>query len=167
MPDAAALARLAWKYRTLGELRRARDRGEPVPPAPVFKELAREFPGCLRELDTLPLDELDARAGALAAAAAGGPVEPWMEWLAGYHALLRAALRIKPRAGARLDDARAEALARDASAVAGVEVDAAFAREVAAPPGGRVVGVVLARLERSHGRPAATIKAALFPSRPR
>jgi hypothetical protein len=167
MPDAAALARLAWKYRELGDLRRARARGEAVPPPHVFKALAREFPGCLRELDTLALDEVDARARALAAAAEGGPTAPWMEWLGGYHALLRAALRIKPRAGAGLSDARAEALARDASAFAGVEVDAAFVRAVAAPPGGRVVGVVFARLSRLHGCPVAEMKAALFPARPR
>ena len=167
MLDAAALARLAWKYDALGELRRARARGEPVPAREVFKALAREFPGCLRELDTLPLDEIDARAAALARAAAGGPTEPWMEWLAGYHALLRAALRIKPRVVGDLDDARAEKLASDASGFAGVEVDAAFVRAVASPPGGRVVGVVFSRLERLHGCPAATMKRALFPGRAR
>lgn len=167
MPDAAALARLAWKYRALGELRRARARGEAVPPRETFKALAREFPGCLRELDTLPLEEIDARAAALGGAAEGGPAAPWMEWLAGYHALLRAALRIKARARGDLDDARAEALGRDASAFAGVEVDATFVREVASPPDGRVVGVVFSRLERLHGGEAAAMKRALFPGRAR
>ena len=163
MPEAAALARLAWKYDALAELRRARARGEPVPPPAIFKALAGEFPGCLRELDTMTLEQIDARARDLGRAAAGGASEPWMEWLVGYHALLRAALRIKPRVRAGLDDARAVKLARDASAWAGIEVDAAFVREVADPPGGRVVSVVLARLERLHGRPAAVIKGALFP----
>ena len=159
------LARLAYKYETLGALRRARARGEAVPAASVFRALAREFPGCLNELDTLPLDDIDARAASLANAAAGGPVEPWMEWLSGYHALLRAALIVKPRVprGVPLDDARAERLATEASASAGIAVDSAFVRAVADPPGGRIVALVLARLEESHGCEAAIIKVALFP----
>lgn len=135
-----------------------------MPPPAVFRALAAEFPGCLNELDTLPLETLDARAASLAGAAAGGPVEPWMEWLWGYHALLRAALALKPRVarGPELDLARAERLAREASASAGVTVDSAFVRAVADPPGGRLVTVVLAHLEQLHGCPAATIKRTLF-----
>jgi hypothetical protein len=165
-PSAEELLRLARKYETLAALRRARARGEPVPPAPVFKALAREFPGCLSELDTLPLETLDERAGALARAAGGGPVEPWMAWLSGYHALLRAALAIKPRVRSKapaLSEARADALARDASALAGVAVDADFVRGVADPPGGRLVELVFATLERWHRCPAATVRRALFP----
>jgi hypothetical protein len=162
------LARLARKYETLGALRRARARGEPVPQAAVFKALAREFPGCLNELDTLLLEEIDGRAATLAAAAAGGPVEPWMAWLSDYHALLRAALALKPRVarGAgrpSLDDARAERLAGEVSAQAGAVIDAAFVRSVADPPAGRLVALVFARLALLHGCPAATIKRALFP----
>jgi hypothetical protein len=168
MPEAppAELARLARKYETLAALRRAREGGASPPEAAVFKALARQFPGCLNELDTLPLDIIDARAAALAAAATGGPTEPWMTWLWGYHALMRAALRIKPRVarGEALDEARAAALASDAAAHAGIAVDAAFARAVAQPPGGRLVAVVFARLEATHGCAAATIKRALFPA---
>ena len=161
----ADLGRLAIKYETLAALRRARARGEPVPARGVFKELAREFPGCLNELDTLPLDAVDARAAALAGAAAGGPVEPWMAWLGGYHALLRAALALKPRVGrAALDDTRAARLAEEASALAGVAVDAAFVRAVADPPGGRLVALVFETLAARHGQPAATIRRALFPA---
>ncbi len=160
-----SLARLAYKYERLAALRRARDRGEPVPAASVFKELAREFPGCLNELDTLPLDEVDARAAALGRAAAGEPAEAWMGWLAAYHALLRAALWIKPRVrrGTALDDDRAARLARAASDHAGAEVDAAFVQTVAAPPGGRLNAAVFDALERRFARPAAEIKRALFP----
>jgi hypothetical protein len=160
------LRRLARKYETLAALRRARARGEPVPAAPVFKALAREFPGCLNELDTLPLETIDARAAALARAADGEPVEPWMAWLSGYHALLRAALALKPRVARStppLDDARADRLAREASALAGVAVSTDFVRGVAAPPGGRLVALVYAELERWHRCPAATVRHALFP----
>ena len=157
------LRRLARKYDALAALRRARAGGAPAAEAAALKTLARAFPGCLNELDTLPLEAIEARASALVEAATGGPVEPWMEWMSGYHALMRAALRIKPRVGRgeALDDDRAEALAREASCA---DVDAAFVRAVADPPGGRLVAVVLARLASTHGCPAATIKRALFPA---
>jgi hypothetical protein len=164
-PPREELGRLADKYQQIGALRRARARGEAVPPASVFRALARAFPGSLNELDTLPLDDVDARAEALARAAAGGEVLPWMIWLADYHALLRAALWLKVRLGrgATIDPARAEALAGSASAHAGAAVDAEFVYAVARPPGGRLVTVVLARLEATHGRPGTVIKCTLFP----
>jgi hypothetical protein len=164
-PSAATLLRLAWKYQTLGALRRARERGEEVPARQVFRALAAEFPGCLNELDTLPLEDIDARASELARAAEGGALDDWMAWLAGYHTLLRAALRLKRRLarGPALDDTRAEALAQEASEGVSAPVDAAFVRAVAAPPEGRLNGVVFARLSALHGAPAAAIKRALFP----
>ena len=170
-PSSADLLRLAGKYQALGELRRERARGAAVPERAVFKALADEFPGCLNELDTLPLEEIDARAAALAAAAAGGPILDWMAWLAGYHALLRAALRIRIRStrstrsteGRTVDEARATSLAEDAAAHSGAAIDAAFVRAVLRPPGGRINPVVFARLAHLHGATAATIKRALFP----
>ncbi len=170
--SAEELARLAGKYETLAALRRARARGEPVPPASVFKALARAFPGSLNELDTLPLEDIDARAEALSRAAAGGEQEPWMEWLSGYHASLRAALLVKARLARPLpDEATAEQIAREVSERLAREapgaalgpIDAALVREVAAPPGGRLVTLVFSRLERLHGCPAEIIKRALFP----
>src|SRR5262249_52406116 len=91
------LARLAYKYETLAELRRARAAGEAPPARSVFKALATEFPGALNELDMLPLDVIDERAAALSRAAGGAPTEPWMDWLFAYHALMRAALHVKAR----------------------------------------------------------------------
>jgi hypothetical protein len=163
--SSVVLLRLAEKYRTLGALRRARAEGAAVPDRAVFQALAEEFPGCLNELDTLLLDEIDARAEALSSAAAGGSVEPWMAWLAGYHALLRAALRIRIRSTHRrdVDDARAIDLAVDAAAHAGAAIDPAFVHAVLRPPGGRIIPVVYARLAALHGVPAAVIKRALFP----
>lgn len=168
---------LARRYETLAELRRARDRGEPRPERSFWVRLAHEHPGSLRELDTLPLPILDARAAALRAAAEGGALEAWMILLAHHRALWIAALWIKRaiRPGDSIDDARAEALAREASAHAGVDVDnvgdesaarlvdAAFARGVARPPRGRLEILILAHLEREHGRPAAEIAALVLP----
>jgi hypothetical protein len=161
----AELGRLAEKYRTLGELRRARARGEPVPERAVFKALADAHPGSVAELDTLPIEEIDARAAALHEAARGGPSAPWMSWLASFHALFRAALRIRLRSLARrdLDDERACALALDASTHAGIAVDEAFARAVCRPPEGRLAAVVYARLSRDTGEPPAILKRVLFP----
>ncbi|MEP7119924.1 MAG: hypothetical protein ABJE95_03395 [Byssovorax sp.] len=164
-PAPTVLLRLAEKYRTLGALRRARAAGGEVPVRAVFKALAEEFPGCLNELDTLQIEEIDARAEALASAASGGPIEAWMIWLAGYHALLRAALRIRIRTtkSRDLDAARSRDLAADASAHSGAAIDPAFVQAVLRPPGGRIIPVVYARLAALHGAPAATIKRALFP----
>jgi hypothetical protein len=164
-PSAAELSRLAWKYQTLGDLRRARARGDAVPAREVFKALAAEFPGCLNELDTLPLEDIDARASALTRAAEGGPLADWMAWLFSYHDLMRAALRIKPRVarGPLLDAARADRLAREESARASAPIDADFVRAVAAPPLGRLNAAVFDRLAARYGAPAAAIKRALFP----
>jgi hypothetical protein len=166
-PSAAALLRLAFKYETLGKLRRAHARGEEMPARAVFKALAEEFPACLNELDTLPLEDIDARAEKLTRAAEGGPFEDWMAWLTGYHALLRAALQIKVRLsrGSLLDDTRAERLALDAGEDVSTPIDAVFVRAVREPPGGRINAVVFARLAALHGVPAETIKRALFPRR--
>ena len=165
LPSPAVLLRLAGKYQALGDLRRARAQGHAVPERAVFKALAGEFPGCLNELDTLPLEDIDARAEALVLAAAGGPVVDWMIWLAGYHALLRAALRIRIRTTRirAIDDARAREIAEDAAAHSGATIDPAFVHAVIRPPGGRIIPVVYARLAALHGAPAAEIKRALFP----
>jgi hypothetical protein len=175
LPSPGDLERLARKYRTLGDLRRARARGESVPPRSVFKDLAGEFPGALNELDTLPLEEIDRRAERIEEAIAGAPIEPWIAWLHGYHALLRAALAIKPlasRAG-ELEQPRARELAlRGASRAApggaagtwAALIDEDFVRAVARPPGGRINTVVFDRLSTVFGEPAAILHRALFPA---
>jgi hypothetical protein len=166
-PTAAEIARLASKYRTLGDLRRAKARGEAVPPRGVFKALAEEFPGALNELDMLPLDEIDRRRAALDGAATGAPVEPWMAWLHGYHALMRAALRVKGRLrkAREITDARAGALAAEATTCAGTPVGPDFVRAVARPPGGRITPVVLARLAALFEVDPEVILDTLFPHR--
>lgn len=136
---------LARKYAALVELRRRRDAGGSGAATGALRALAAEFPGCLRELDTLGLPELERRARATAATAAGGGAEPWMAWIAAYHALMRDAL----------------ALRREGAAT----VDAAFAAAVRAPPEGRLNLVVLRALAARFGVSAAEIAAALFPTR--
>jgi hypothetical protein len=162
------LRALARKYRSLVELRARRDGGAAAaageaPAMGVLRELAREFPGCLRELDTLGAAELARRAAAAEGAAGeASSVEDWMLWIWGYHRLMRAALAIRRGTAA-------EVSGQVSGQVSGVEgddlVDAGFVAEVRAPPGGRIGIVVLRRLEALHGRPAREIAARLFPPR--
>jgi hypothetical protein len=126
---------LARKYRALATLRARRDGGGEPATRDELRSLAAEFPGCLRELDTLGRDELARRAATAAAAAAGGPREPWMDWIAAYHALMAEALGARAR---------------------GEEVD---------PPEGRLNVMVLRALGERFGVPAATIAETLFPVR--
>lgn len=146
-PGPDALSALERKYRTLAALRAAGAPSDTPAARARLRALAREFPGALRELDSLPTDEILRRADALAEAARGGEVAPWMTWLDGYHALMRIALAL--RAG------------RDP----GVAVDPAFAAAVAAPPGGRLMAAVFDRLAQEHGIPRKRIRDALFPAR--
>jgi hypothetical protein len=111
--------------------------------------LAREFPGSLRELDVLPLPELEARAAALETAASGGSIEPWMRWMARHHELLRAALAVK---SGRL--------------AADLGVSETFAAACARPPQGRLVSLVLAELARETGVHEPELRRALIPPRP-
>jgi len=133
----------------------------------VFKALAEEFPGALNELDMLPLDEIDRRQATLEDAARGAPIEPWMAWLHGYHSLMRAALRVKGRLLKVRDvtEARADALAAEATTCAGTPIDSAFVRAIARPPGGRITPVVLERLSALFGAEPDVILDELFPRR--
>lgn len=104
-PDAGApwVALLA-KYRVLTSLREAKRRGEGPAAKEVFVQLARVYPGALYELDTLPDAELAARVAAVAAAAAGGEVAPWMRWMVRYHELVATSLATRasrPKVGER------------------------------------------------------------------
>jgi hypothetical protein len=152
LPEAvlrADLRALAGKYQRLAGWRGQRDGGA-LATRDELRALAAEFPGCLRELDTLGVEELARRASACAAAADGTTApEPWMPWIAGYHDLMRRAFAVRERR------ARGES----------GETDGDFERAVLSPPGGRMAVVVLRSLAARFGVPAATIAAALFPVR--
>lgn len=111
----------------------------------VLRAFAAEWPGALKELDTLPTDEIERRVQACRA----GADEPWMAWMARYHALVRAALAL--RRGERPDD----------------EVDDAFVRAVQKPRHGRINVIVFAELAREFTRDPKEIWDALFPARGR
>ena len=81
-------AALLPKYERMRELRAARAGDEA---RAALRELAREWPGALKELDTLATAEIERRATACAA----GEAEAWMAWSLRYHELMRAALAIR------------------------------------------------------------------------
>jgi hypothetical protein len=131
----AVLDALARKYRALVALRARRDEGGAPATRDELRALAAEFPGCLRELDTLGPGELARRAAAAAAAAAGAAREPWMDWIAAYHATMTDALAARAR---------------------GEEIDA---------PEGRLNVLVLRALGARFGVAASAIADTLFPPR--
>jgi hypothetical protein len=163
--DLIALAR---KYRALAELRRAQHHVVDEDDVRVpLRQLAREFPGALRELDSLPLDEIDRRVEQLELAAGRGPVEPWMEWMHRYHSTMRAALHIKRRLAGRrsLSEIAALDIAIEVRRAFGVACDPDFVRAVARPPEGRINVLVFRRLAEDFGAEPRALWLALFPER--
>jgi hypothetical protein len=140
---------LADKYRRMARLR-ATLTGEPdAGVRRELKQLAHEFPGALRELDSLPTDEIERRLAALE----DGGDEPWMRWMGRFHTLMRAALDIRARPDA------AAGLARAAGA------DEAFALAVKSPAHGRLMVVVFDRIAAEEGRERGALWDELFPPR--
>jgi hypothetical protein len=157
---ASELHALSRKYALLGELRRRHDEKPPAELGP----LAREFPGALRELDALPLDEIDRRSSSVDQALGGGPTEALLEWVSAYHALMRAALAIKRalRGRRQLPRDEALALADSTSHEFGVSCDVELVVAVGNPPSGRLNEVVFLRLSRTFGVSPARLRTALF-----
>jgi hypothetical protein len=166
-PSRAELLALLHKYDTLAELRRARAAGGAVAERGVLRALAREFPGALRELDTVTLEDIDARRRALGAAGAGASVEPWMAWMVAYHATMRAALVVKARLSRakELSDAIVTRAREEAIARTGLSIDDDFVRLVARPPHGRLNRAVFERLGQNFGVSPDEIWQTLFPAR--
>ena len=128
---------LARKYEALAALRDRREGSGPAATRDELRALASQFPGCLRELDTLGGPEIARRAASCAAAAEGGPVEPWMAWIAAYHELVAASLAARAGAARKPSPERRE----------------------------RLNATVLRALGERFGVPGLTIARALFPVR--
>ena len=157
MNPAATLAR---KYRALVELRHARAHTGETAARHTLLALARAYPGALRELDRTPLLLLEARRAACKRVLSGDDVEaPWMAWMCAYHEHLGVAFALKraARAGGATPAEAAE-LAECVERLGGPT----YARALLAPPGGRVVPVVLAQLASRFDVPRATLETALF-----
>lgn len=101
----------------------------------AMRALAARFPGALRELDALPMAEIDERLRALGRALADpGATLPWMPAMTLFHRLVREALASPERragpAGRRWMDAVLDDLART------LGVTATEARRLVLPPRG-------------------------------
>ncbi len=163
-PLRSDLVALARKYRTIAALRRAQHRAGAQEVRPSLRALSHEFPGALRELDSLPLEDIDARIEALEGAALAGTVADWMRWMHAYHQAMRAALFVKRRLAGRrrVPEPDAAALASAAFRELGFRCDPAFVAEVAAPPAGRLNTLVFQHLSATFGVEPRTLGAALF-----
>lgn len=160
MSSAEELSALARKYRKLQALRLEHERTGRVAEKEALRALASEFPGALRELDRMPLDEIERRALALEKAIEGAPVEPWMQWLVAYHGLLRAAFFVKAEWAKGIEGE--EELAKRASLHARIEVDRAFVQKVTNPAGGRLSRVVLDEVAQRFGELVENIENVLL-----
>ncbi len=157
------LRALSRKYRSLAELRR-RQREALADRESEIQSLVREFPGVLRELERLPLDEIDRRGEAVERALSGGSGERWMAWMMAYHTEMRAALFVRRelRGKRPISDALAREVAARARRELGVRCDFGFVRQVVSPPSGRLTALVLRRLEVAFGDTADGIASTLF-----
>jgi hypothetical protein len=119
--------------------------------------LAALFPGSLREIDELALDEIRRRIEALEAVLQGKQrVEDWMEAIAAFHSLARGALCAKRwlRGRKRVDRDEKAAYVSSLRLLAFPEDALAWTDDldrIASPAGGRLTNVVFARLARTLG----------------
>jgi hypothetical protein len=128
------------KYRRMLELRHELSGPPDATMRARLKALARDFPGALRELDTLPTDEIERRLQAR-------DDEDWVRWMCRFHELMKTALRVRS-----VPDAAKEA-------------DEAFVQAVKSPAHGRLMVVVFDRISAEEGRERGEIWDALFPPR--
>ena len=88
-----ALTSLLDKYERMRALRGRLGRGTPAPAERAqLRSLAADFPGALRELDTLSTAEIDHRLTVAQVAARGEGAPAWLLWTAVYHTLMKRAL---------------------------------------------------------------------------
>jgi hypothetical protein len=166
------LEQLSRKYGEMLSMRLAHDAGEEseARARERMAELAARFPGALREIDDLELGVIRDRIGQLEAVLRGeGEVERWMEAVGLFHALARGALRAKRWLAGRKAVDGATVLDYE-SAIAGLTGDGlagpyaggealaadalAWSSElarIAAPPRGRLMDLVFARVAHTLG----------------
>ena len=164
------------KYERMLRLRElhARARTEPgfvePDPRPEMADLARSYPGALREIDELPLALIRERIEALATAETDATrTAPWMTAQSRFHALARGALAVKRwLAGRRLTPEIDEGFAVALPALPYAE-DAHLWRgdlaAIASPPRGRLMDLVYVRLAGELGVDVTSARAAVLPPR--
>lgn len=165
-PDLDAL--LA-KYERIHALRLLHERAKRDPtfvepdPRREMAALARAWPGALRELDELPMDEIDARIARLRAAALDPSlVSPWMIAQDAFHRHARGALAAKRWLGKRKRVTTEVAEQFRASAPRDARPWADALDAVASPPRGRLMELVHARVADELGTTVAEARRLVF-----
>jgi hypothetical protein len=164
------------KYEQMLSLRQLHARAKEEPdfvepdPRPAMVVLARRFPGALREIDELPLADIEARIVELSAAEDDpSRVVMWMSAQAGFHRLARGALSVKrwlagrtptPALGRELAGALLSMSEREREEARLWAEDLAV---LARPPRGRVMDLVYARLALELGVDVSAARAAVLP----
>jgi hypothetical protein len=168
------LRALEEKYLHLTQLSERREAvqaaGEAFSPAELgrrrdaFRRLSAAFPGALRELEELPRARLEARRSVvseeLAQVAAGGTIRRrWVKVVLDFHQilsdLLAAKLWLARRVGQSVEIA--DEIAAERPSLSRGELEA-----VRRPPGGRILALVWAELERRHGLSRAQLEHLVF-----
>ena len=141
-------------------------------PRREMADLARAFPGALREIDELAIDVIRARIDELTAAEQqASRTAPWMDAHVRFHRLARGALATKRwLEGRPLTPELHAAFAEATRAMSAAEREEAGAwaddlAAVAKPPRGRLMDLVYARLADELATDIKTARAAVFPPR--
>jgi hypothetical protein len=131
-------------------------------------ELARRYPGALREIDELELREIRGRLEALEATLRGeSEREEWMLAIGLFHALMRGALCAKRWLAGRkvVDGATERAFTAALRGLAFPDDAGAWQGELArlaVPPGGRVSNLVFERLAHQMGTTESDARRLVF-----
>lgn len=158
-PVTAEADELLGKYTEMLAMRVAHEAGaeDPARVRSQMIALAARFPGSLREIDELEIDEIRRRIASLESVLSGAwPPEPWMRAMATFHAFARGALCAKRfLAGRKWIDEAVERGYIDVLEDLAFPEDARLwkddLRAVASPPQGRLTVLVFARLARALG----------------
>lgn len=149
--------------------RARRDAGFVEPdPRPAMASLAEQYPGSLREIDTLPLDVIATRIDALRSVERHpSRAEPWMVAQIAFHRFARGALATKRWLAGRksITPALRAAFTRATATLpqgADARLFAGDLETIAAPPRGRLMDVVHARVAQTLGITAAEARALVF-----
>jgi hypothetical protein len=165
------LRALREKYLEIKRLRVLAQTGSEPDPRSDMAALAQRFPGALRELDALPMPEIERRLSLLDAVVdRSAQVPRWVQLQISYHGLMRAALRIKRIAAGRdrndVERVLAELSERYRAEPDEPELasfDHAALEAILEPAAGRLNPWVFARLALLHGMSAEDVRDAVFP----
>jgi hypothetical protein len=131
-------------------------------------ELALRYPGSLREIDELPLDEIRARIDSIDAAMQGREAcADWMKAVGLFHALMRGALCAKRWLAGRkdVDPAVELGFVRAMADMTFPEEARAWQGQlarIASPPDGRVSSLVFERIAEHFGTSEASARRLVF-----